>query len=403
MKVLLVLCYPSSLRMLVVGSLLLAKLATAEAQSVPEIQFIGAVSIPGDATDLSGDAALLENGEPRNRLGGFSALDYSGTADRFAALSDRGPDDGAVGYPCRVQMLDIRIQPGTIPAVSFSVAQTVMLRDGQHRNFVGSSATINATETTGHRLDPEGFRFGPDQTMYVSDEYGPTLLQFTADGTELRRFALPEYWLVATPNADKVKENRANTTGRASNRGVECLAMSADGKSLVGLMQGPLLQDGKRTEKDIVVGRNCRLVQIEIATGKLREYVYQLDSIDNGNSEILAYGANQYLVLERDSLAGQQAGYRKLILIDLSKATDILGTVTLSEELSEGIVPVERQAFLDLLDPQWNLAGESMPEKIEGLTFGPPLADGRKTLLIGTDNDFESANASQIWVFAVRP
>jgi len=370
MKALLVLCYPSSLRMLVVGSLLLTKLATAGAQSVPEIQFIGAVSIPGDATDLSGDAALLENGEPRNRLGGFSALDYSGTADRFAALSDRGPDDGAVGYPCRVQMLDIRIQPGTKPPVSVSVAETVMLRDGQHRNFVGSSAAIKATETTGHRLDPEGFRFGPDQTMYISDEYGPTLLQFAANGIELRRFALPEYWLIATPNAEKVKENRANTTGRASNRGVECLAVSADGKSLVGLMQGPLLQDGKRTEKDI---------------------------------EILAYGANQYLVLERDSLAGPQAGYRKLILVDLSNATDISGTVSVSEDLSEGIVPVKKHVFLDLLDPQWNLAGETMPEKIEGLTFGPRLADGRRTLLIGTDNDFESANASLIWVFAVRP
>ena len=41
-----------------------------------EIEFVGTARIPGDARDLSGDAALLENGEPRNRLGGFSALDY---------------------------------------------------------------------------------------------------------------------------------------------------------------------------------------------------------------------------------------------------------------------------------------------------------------------------------------
>jgi hypothetical protein len=43
-----------------------------------------------------------------------------------------------------------------------------------------------------------------------------------------------------------------------------------------------------------------------------------------------------------------------------------------------------------------------MPEKIEGLTFGPKLADGRETLLVGTDNDFESKAASYIWVFAVQ-
>ena len=38
------------------------------------------------------DDKLLENGEPRNRLGGFSALDYSSEAHLFAAMSDRGPD-----------------------------------------------------------------------------------------------------------------------------------------------------------------------------------------------------------------------------------------------------------------------------------------------------------------------
>jgi len=68
----------------------------------------------------------------------------------------------------------------------------------------------------------------------------------------------------------------------------------------------------------------------------MREDVYQLDSIDNGNSEILACGPDQCLVLEHDSLAGKKAEYRKLILIDLSKATDIAGTVTLTnEELPE--------------------------------------------------------------------
>ena len=66
------------------------------------------------------------------------------------------------------------------------------------------------------------------------------------------------------------------------------------------------------------------------------------------------------------------------------------------------MIPVRKSVFLDLLDPAWALAGESMPEKIEGLTFGPVLADGRQTLLVSTDNDFESAAASEIWVFAVR-
>jgi hypothetical protein len=44
-----------------------------------------------------------------------------------------------------------------------------------------------------------------------------------------------------------------------------------------------------------------------------------------------------------------------------------------------------------------------MPEKIEGLTFGEDLPDGRRTVLVGTDNDFESTADSLIWVFAFAP
>jgi hypothetical protein len=61
---------------------------------------------------------------------------------------------------------------------------------------------------------------------------------------------------------------------------------------------------------------------------------------------------------------------------------------------------VKKTVWLDFLDPRWKLAGEDMPEKIEGLTFGEVLPDGRRTILVGTDNDFESASDSLIWVFA---
>ncbi|MFM7166192.1 MAG: hypothetical protein ACKO3T_13210, partial [Planctomycetaceae bacterium] len=68
------------------------------------IQLIGSASIPGNSLDLSADTRKLENEEPVSRLGGFSALDYSPQTQLLAALSDRGPDDGAVSYPCRFQV-----------------------------------------------------------------------------------------------------------------------------------------------------------------------------------------------------------------------------------------------------------------------------------------------------------
>jgi hypothetical protein len=374
------------------------------AQTNSSLEFIGVAAIPGDAVDKSGESTVLENGEPANRLGGFSAIDYSGTGHRFAALSDRGPDDGAVAYRCRVQMMDIAIEPGSSEPVSVQVVSSILLTDGEGRFFTGSSAAIQPTSKTSHRLDPEGFRFGPNDTMFVSDEYGPLLLQFSLSGVEQKRFPLPDYFMIAAPDANKKKENAANETGRASNRGMECLALSSDGQFLVALMQGPILQDGLRRDDHSVIGRNCRLVLTNIATGQHSEYVYQLDSSDNGNSEIVALGPDEYLVLERDSFAGEQAAFRKLIHIDLTDATNIAGTQALpNDTLPKSVHPVKKRVFLDLLDPQWKLAGASMPEKIEGLTFGPSLPDGRRTLVIGTDNDFESLNPSLIWVFAVQP
>lgn len=374
---------------------------TSRADDSPAIEFIGKAVIPGDARDLSGDTRILENGEPRNRLGGFSALDYSGKGTRYAAMSDRGADDGAVGYPCRAQMLDIQIHPGDTIPVAVKSVETILFRDAQNRPFIGLAAAIEATEENAHRFDPEGFRFHANGGFFVSDEYGPVIIEFQPNGIEKRRFDLPAHLLVASPNADKVAENAANKTGRASNRGMECLALSTDGTKLVGLIQGPLLQDGKRTPEGIVIGHNCRLVEIDLASGYTREFVYQMASDLNGNSEIVAVAPDRFLVLERDSGAGEAAAWRKLVMIDLSNATNVSDQTALPLELPASIQPVQRVDYLDFLDPRWKLAGADMPEKIEGLTYGPVLADGRKTLLVSTDNDFESAEPSQIWVFAV--
>jgi hypothetical protein len=42
-----------------------------------------------------------------------------------------------------------------------------------------------------------------------------------------------------------------------------------------------------------------------------------------------------------------------------------------------------------------------MPEKIEGLAFGPILPGGRISLLVTSDNDFFATNDSNIYVFAI--
>lgn len=367
-----------------------------------EIQWIGEARIPGTARDLSGEEQTLENGEAVNRIGGFSALDYSGKGNLYAAMADRGPDDGAVSYPCRVQMLEILIQPEAATKVSTKLVRTVPFVDTMGRPLTGKSIFLSATDKLGHRFDPEGFRFAPDGTFFVSDEYGPEILRFDANGRELSRYSLPAYYRVAIPSGDRVEENAKNKIGRASNRGLEGIAITPDGKSLIALMQGPLLQDAVLDETGKVIGTNCRLIRMAVEGGPVEEYVYPLDSPLNGNSEILAVDVNRFLVIERDSVPGEASGYRRIVLCDLTKATNVAGTEALRKNLNESTIrPVAKSTFIELLDPKWGLKGAEMPEKIEGLTFGPSLPGNRRALLMSIDNDFESAADSRLWVFSV--
>ena len=41
-------------------------------------------------------------------------------------------------------------------------------------------------------------------------------------------------------------------------------------------------------------------------------------------------------------------------------------------------------------------------DNLEGMTFGPRLADGRRSLLIASDNNFTSGQVSQFLLVAVR-
>ncbi len=65
------------------------------------------------------------------------------------------------------------------------------------------------------------------------------------------------------------------------------------------------------------------------------------------------------------------------------------------------MAPASKAPYLDLLDPAFGLAGSNFPEKIEGLAFGPDLADGRHLLLVTSDNDFVATQPTRFFAFAL--
>jgi hypothetical protein len=413
------------------------------------VTYIGDAIISGSGTDMSGlPSTILEDGKsPENALNGFgSGLAYAGNGV-FYGLADRGPNkvvynanvDNTTSYPNRYQQFNISLTPVGSPDgnghfASYSVNATnigtTLLKNAQSVQYLGiSTAFSTTTGIENHRLDSEGIRVAPDGTVWVSDEYGPYILHFNQQGQEIGSLPLPAGFQIANPAAKATDEAANNTTGRTTNRGMEGLAISPDGKTLVGMMQSSLTQDGGLT------GVNDRVLVYNISdlnnVPAPKQYVYQLDGTTTPISELLAVNDHQFLVDERDGTAGTN-GIKKLYEFDLNQAsapTDLTNTAFSGTTatnglpatgLPGGITPLSKTLFANIgqilnsasPSPFSAIDGTNgLPDKIEGYAWGPDLPDGRHLLLATNDNDFAQNGATTpitgfpnyIFAFAVDP
>ena len=386
----------------------------------PGITLIGRGVVSGNALDTSGltgnicQAGAPANCVPKAIFGGFgSDLTYTGHDNVFVAAPDRGPFDGLTDVPYldRFYFLHITVDANApFPNIRTVLLDTRFLKDKGGENFVGAAGNfVLNDELATQRLDPEGIRVSPHGTIYISDEYGPYIFEFNHQGHLLHRLEVPSKFFISNPSADPNTELTGNLAGRQANRGMEGLAISPDGKTLFGIMQNALIQDnGLAPNSTDRLGLNNRIIKFDLQTGETREYVYVLDAINRGQGvcEILAINDNEFLVVERDNRSflqsPPQAPTRKTIYkIDLRGATDVSDIASLpAGALPAGVTPVSKQLFINLLDPDLNLAA-TIPEKIEGLAWGPDLPDGRHLLYVISDNDLNPGLATQIYAFAI--
>jgi hypothetical protein len=394
---------------------------------------VGTVSGP----DLLVHTGSLEDGSPENAMGGISAIAYAGSGNTYLLLPDRGPNaelypggelvDNTKSYINRFESVDIAVTydsrkrswhvlpvlTATTPLRNATPLTGSSLNNSGKRYFTGLSSSIDVSvPTNSMRLDSEGLRVSNDGAhVFVSDEYGPFIYEFDrSTGQRVRSIRVPRGFGAIHQAPIGANETANNGSGREPNRGLEGLAISPDGTILVALMQSPLLQDHAISKDDGVThtGINTRMLAIDlqhctggdVANCPSRQYLYQESAPDRGNSEIVAVNAQQFLVIERDSLAGPMS-VKNIYLIDTSSATDISYVAELpATGLPAGVTPVGKRLFLNLTDMLYK-AGQTIVEKFEGLAFGPDLADGRRLLLVTVDNEFDKSIPNSIYAFAV--
>ena len=411
--------------------------------------------IPADTFDAGGPG--------RDSLGGISAIaiDESNVRregdvlrGRLYALPDRGFADGGTDYRPRVLVFDFTLHPRkgakatTRDGLRLTNTSIILLTTTAGAFFTGFDAddatwhdeprTTPTSVGAGRRsLDPEGLVLMPGGGFIISDEYGPLVLRFDKAGAlsdtlfprpGQRHASLP---LAADTLTPAFSSSAHLVSGRRSNRGLEGLTRSPDGNRLVGILQGPLVQDGGQrataANTRILVWDNSRSSPTHGAL--IAEYVHELAVVPGldrprraGISEILAISNTQLLILERDNLgpgsnSADSMQYKRINIIDAMHATNLLATgfslpvdapghMALPETgLPESITPVASAEFIDLLDERQlasfglnaNAPGaynrNTLTQKWEGLALAharDPLAPDDWFLFVCNDNDFKA-------------
>lgn len=362
-------------------------------------RLIATGSLPETARDLSGLSGKYEDGTPRDQIGGFSAIEYRGHGNRFWVLADRGPSDGAASFSCRLHEIDLNVD-ATTGKIGVKLHRTLSLLSEDHRPLLGSIPGLAQDRgRPRNSLDPEGLRILSDGSFVISDEYGPSIDLFSSEGVRQRSWDLPS-WMALTTEPDLEKA----VQGALPNRGLEGLAFTADGASLVAAMQGPLVQDSYHKKKKRY-GNYVRLVKMPIdGQGPPQQWLYPLTDPSCGISEILAVDRNRYFVLERDGESRSDAKWKAIYFIDTSDATDVSHQEQLDpKELPAGVSAVRKRMAIDLLNPTFKIPQNFSLEKPEGLSWGKNLPDGRQTLIVCFDNDFKSDQKSLFLAFALEP
>jgi hypothetical protein len=403
------------------------------------VDLIAVGSLSGLSSDLSSaTSGALENGVAGNLLGGLgSGLAWAG-GTTFIATPDRGPNassynagvDNTTSYINRFQTINMALTASNNGSLPFTLTPTLTnttllssstplvygsgaafglgngapaLNDASHYYFTGRSDNFDPSKTSANandgRLDPEGVRVSKDgKSVFVSDEYGPYIYQFDrATGQRINSFTLPANLAISKLSASGDTEIASNTSGRIANKGMEGLAISPDGKTLVGIMQANLEQDASGT---------LRIVTVDIATKATHEYAYQLTK-GSGVSEIVALNDHQFLVDERDGKGlgdGSSAKVKQLYMIDTTGATDISGLAVANASTPA----VNKSLFLDIVNvlKAHGYTADQIPSKIEGLAFGSDVTINgvvNHTLYVANDNDFSPTTSgdNKFFVFGV--
>ncbi|RPD95979.1 esterase-like activity of phytase family protein [Aureibaculum marinum] len=189
---------------------------------------------------------------------------------------------------------------------------------------------------------------------------------------------------------------KATSKQKPRNNGtLEGLTISNDKKGYWIAMELPLEADGPEP-KVVETKSPIRITNIDAATQKpTKQFAYLLDKIDkipkenfavNGLSDLLEYDKDKFIVIERSYSSGLGLQGNTIKLFDVD-ATNASNTLSMDGLIDTDFEPAHKELLFDFESVRSQLSNQVI-DNIEGLTFGPTLSNGNRTLLLVADNNF---------------
>ncbi|MEH2371058.1 esterase-like activity of phytase family protein [Nostoc sp.] len=354
------------------------------------ISFVFA-NLPSNGVEVSSIEFLGEATLPKGlifqktEVGGFSGITYNTKDNLYYAISDdRGQKAAARFYTLKIDFSKRPLQKDGIIPVSVT---TLLNENGQ---------IFRPGET-----DTEGIALTNKATVFISSEgnaeklINPFIKEFSlSSGREI----------VTLPIPNKFLPDKTSQKGIRNNLAFESLTITPDNKHLFTATENALIQDGVAAKPNI--GSPCRILQYNLLNNQSeKEFLYPTQPIApflnligkfaSGLPDLLALdNQGHFLSLER-SFTG--LGFAiSLFQVSLEGADDIHNIDSLLAVDSKKIKPVKKKLLLDLRKL------DVLLDNIEGLTLGPKLPDGQQSLILISDNNFNSLQRTQILVFKIK-
>ncbi|MFM2481292.1 esterase-like activity of phytase family protein [Celerinatantimonas sp. YJH-8] len=327
-------------------------------------------------------------------VGGLSGLDYDPDSQQWILISD----DKASKGPARAYLARLPISAQQVGPLSLKKMIEFSQPNGTpYPNWV--HFTLNQR---GDVPDFESVRFNPVTHA----------IRYTSEGVRILgldpfiREAKPNgRYLSSLPIPDAVKMDRIQGHhGVYNNLAFEGSSFTGDGKYYFVAMETALQQDGKPSTA--TQGAPARIIQYDHKDHIIAQYVYPVEPLakapadgyqgENGVSEILALDARHLLVLERAGIQdshGTYHNYIRIYQVELDGASNVKNVGSLRDVHYQ---PLHKKLLWDM-----NQAGNFPLDNYEGMSFGPRLADGRRTLVLISDDNFNPQQHTYLVGFAM--